>query len=290
MQSSAEREEVRVRSRRPAPVPEPEVEDAEEVEDSPRPVRCKSREAIAARPLRQTPPPDADEEDEEESLPQPRPRRFKRRQRKKPKSRLPGGWGFVRWIAAAVVYIIVGTTIAVHMVITGHTEELIIDAIEWVIMMPISLIIMMPISLIMMMPISLIMFVISMFVGSAIAGGIDFGDAKTAIPKAIFMLAPINLFYVLLNWYIASFLSLPFWIFGLILLFGLDVWESWFMIVINWFLNIGANILLILIIVSMMHGMASKEDEGAFPDNFGNGQFEAPVQKPPSKMRKELNR
>jgi len=62
------------------------------------------------------------------------------------------------------------------------------------------------------------------------------------------------------------------------------------MIFINWFLNIGANILLILIVISMMHGMASKEDEGAFPDDFGNGQFEAPVQKPPSKMRKELKR
>jgi hypothetical protein len=35
--------------------------------------------------------------------------------------------------------------------------------------------------------------------------------------------------------------------------------------VINWFLNIGANILLILIIVSMMHGMASKDVENAFP-------------------------
>jgi hypothetical protein len=272
MQSSAEAEEVRVRARRPAPVPEPEVEDAEEVEDSPRPVRSKSREAISARPLRQTPPPDADDEDEAEEASTPRPRRFKRQRRKKPKSKLPGGWGFIRWIAAAVVYIIVGTTIAIHMVMTGHTEELIIDAIEWVIMMPISL----------------IMFVISMFVGSAIAGGIDFGDAKTAIPKAIFLLGPINLFYVLFNWYLAFFLSLPFWIFGLILLFGLDVWESWFMIVINQFLNFGANILLILIVVSMMHRAATMEDDMAPPDDFGNGQIEAPAQKEPnlSKLRK----
>jgi hypothetical protein len=116
-------------------------------------------------------------------------------------------------------------------------------------------------------------------------------DAKTAIPKAMFMLAPINLFYVLFNWYIASFMSLPFWIFGLILLFGLDVWESWFMIVVNWFLNIGANILLLLIVVSMIHGVATKEVKEA-PDDFDNGQFDVPAQKAPdfSKMRNEFKR
>src|SRR5262249_1082901 len=113
---------------------------------------------------------------------------------------------------------------------------------------------------------------------------------RTAIPKAIFLLAPINLFYVLLNWYIAFFLSLPFWIFGLIILFGLDVWESWFMIVINQFLNFGANIFLILIVVAMMHRAATMEDDLGPPDDFGNDQIEAPVQKPPPDLQKRSRR
>jgi hypothetical protein len=60
------------------------------------------------------------------------------------------------------------------------------------------------------------------------------------------------------------------------------------MIVINQFLNFGANILLILIVVSMMHRAATMEDDMAPPDDFGNGQIEAPAQKEPnlSKLRK----
>jgi hypothetical protein len=268
-----DREEVRVRARKSAPISEAEVEDAEEVEvPVSRPARSSSRreEAVSTRPLRRSEPTDADEEDEEEA--RPRPRRFKRRRpprrRRERSSSEPGrAWGWVRWVAAAVVYVLVGAGISIHMIATGHLEEWIMDAIKWVIIMPVSLVV----------------FFISMFVGSAIAGGIDFGDIRTAIPKAIFLLAPINLCLVLFSFYIGSFMSLPFWIFGLILLFDLDVWESWFMIVINWFLNSGLVFLLGFIIVAMMHGAWIEKDKDSLE------KFDEPVgaaiemQRPPPK-------
>lgn len=260
-------EEVRVRARKPASIPEAEVEDAEEVEvPVSRPTRSSSRreEAISTRPLRRNEPTDADEEDEEEE--RPRPRRFKRRsRRRRPERSSSSGsgraWGWVRWVAAAVVYILVGAGVSIHMIATGHFAEWFMDAIEWVIIMPVTLVV----------------FFTSMFIGSAIAGGIDFGDIRTAVPKAFFLLAPINLFLVLFGFYIGFFMGLPFWIFGLIFLFELDVWESWFMIIINCFLNVGAVILSILIIVAMWHG-ASMEREKDSPDKLDDEPIGAAIQ------------
>jgi hypothetical protein len=184
-------------------------------------------------------------------------------------------WFWVRWVVAAGVYIIIGSAIAIHMVATGHVEELIFDAISWAVMMPISL----------------FLFFISMFIGSAIAGGIDFGDVRTAIPKAIFLLAPINAFYALFQWYIGFFAAAPFWIFGLMFLFELDIWESWFMVVINWFLNVGANVLTVLIVIAMLHG-AEMERDKASPDKLDDDQIGAAfqIQKDPPKGNQRLRR
>ena len=281
--------EVQVRARKPAPVPAPEVEDAEvedaevedaeEIDEPPRPIRSKSREAISARPLRQTPPPEADDEDEEEeeSAPRPRPRRFKRRRRRHKTSSSGNGraWLWIRYVALAVIYIAVGGGFSIHMIATGHLGEWVVDVISWAIMMPISV----------------ILFFISMFIGSAIAGGIDFGDVRTAIPKAFFLLAPINAFYAMFQWYIGFFMAAPIWIFGLIFLFELDVWESWFMVVINWFLNVGANVLTVLIVVAMIHGAKMDKDKESIEkldDDPINAAFE--MQKAPPKENQRLRR
>src|SRR5712692_9481898 len=144
-------EEVRVRARKPAPVPEPEVEDAEEVEDRPRrPARSPSRreEAISTRPIRRSEPTEAEEDEEEEEVA--RPRRLKRRKRKQPqKSILPAGWGFIRWVAVSLVYLMIGTGYAAYMMTHDHVPELVVNAIFWGILMPVSLVI----------------FVASMFIG-----------------------------------------------------------------------------------------------------------------------------
>jgi hypothetical protein len=269
----AEPVEVRVRSRKPDPEPQKQV--WEELEDRPsRPVRSKSRgdQAISARPLRESPP--AELEDEEEEDDSPRPRRFKRR-RPRPKKPSSGrAWFWVRWVVVAVLYIVIGSAISIHMVATGHTEELIRDAISWAIMMPVSV----------------VLFFVSMFIGSAIAGGIDFGDVRTAIPKAFFLLAPINAFYAFFQWYIGFFAAAPFWIFGLMFLFELDVWESWFIIVINWFLNVGANLLIGLMVLAMLFHAVTLDKEPPPADDFGNGQIEAPAEKPPPDIQKRPRR
>jgi hypothetical protein len=274
MQSSTEAEEVRVRARRPAPIPEPEVEDAEEVEESPRPARSKSREAISARPLRQTPPPEADDEDQAEEASTPRPRRFKRRRRRRREKTVLGNWRWIRWAVAIVFYLLVGGGLTVHMIATGHFLEWLAYAIEWAVMMPITM----------------GLFFASMFIASAISGGIDFGDLFTAIPKAFFLLAPMNLIGVVLNLYLGVFVNFSFLVFGLIVLFELDVWEAKFMIIIYMFLAIGAKLLIVLLVISMIHGAQMEMDKNS-PDDM-DGQFDVPAQKAPNlpKSRKELRR
>jgi hypothetical protein len=161
------------------------------------------------------------------------------------------------------------------MIVTDHVGELVLAAVYWAVMMPVSL----------------VLFFASMFIASAIAGGIDFGDALTAIPKALFLLAPINFIYALLPGFFAFALSLPFWIGGLILLFGLDLWEAKFLIVINWFLNKGAGILIFLIVISMMHGIEKAKEKDS-PDDVGDddGQIVAPIQKAPPNLKMRLRR
>jgi hypothetical protein len=266
-------QEVRVRARKPTPPPEPEVEYAEEVEEKPvKPVRSRSKreEGISTRPVRHK---DVETEDEEEETKGARrPRRLKRRRPKeRPKSLTPGGWGFIRWVAVTMVYAFVGTGYAAYMITHDHVPELILNSIYWAVMMPVGLVI----------------FVASMFIGSAVAGGIDFGDAFTAIPKAIFLLAPINFIYAVVPIGMAAFFfALPFWIVGLILLYGLDVWEAKFIIVINWLLGKGAGMLILLIVVAMIHGATMDKDKDKnSPDSGDDDPMGAPFQKDPPKLR-----
>ena len=148
-------DDVRIRARKPQPVPEPEIEDAEEVEDRPsRPVRSKSRreEAISTRLVRRNEPTEI--EDEEVDRPQ-RPKLRRRKRRRRPETGSSWlGWGFVRWVAASVIYAGVASAVAIHMIATDHVGELVLAAVYWAVMMPVSLVI----------------FFASMFIGSAIAG------------------------------------------------------------------------------------------------------------------------
>jgi hypothetical protein len=277
MQSSAKAEEVRVRSRRPAPVPE--VEDAEELEKRPpRPVRSPSRRegAISTRPLRRNEPTDADDEDVEEAREVPRPRRLKRRNRKGPSRRSsPGSYGFIWWLVAGGIYLAVGAGVSFYKVAKGEVFELMMDGIGWAILMPVSV----------------FLLIGSMFAASAIAGGIDFGDVRTAIPKAFFLLAPINFIGIVFPWYVSLFFTPPFWIIGLMVLYGLDLWETFFLMTINWFLSLGAKVLVVLIVIAMLHG-AQMEKENLAPDELelDDQQIGAPFQKDPPKSTQRLRR
>ena len=73
--------------------------------------------------------------------------------------------------------------------------------------------------------------------------------------------------------------------------FELDIWESWFMVVINWFLNVGANVLTVLIVIAMLHG-AEMERDKASPDKLDDDPIGAAfqMQKDPPMGNQRLRR
>ncbi len=139
------------------------------------------------------------------------------------------------------------------------------------------------------MPVSVFLLIGSMFAASAIAGGIDFGDVRTAIPKAFFLLAPINFIGIVFPWYVSLFFTPPFWIIGLMVLYGLDLWETFFLMTINWFLSLGAKVLVVLIVIAMLHGAQMEKDKLA-PDELEDQQIGVPFQKDPPKSNQRLRR
>jgi hypothetical protein len=201
---------------------------------------------------------------EEEDL---RPRRRKRKRRRPQlSSRLSFGKDsptYLRWVIALGVYGACGMAIVGWMIASGQVLELIIGGITWCMMMVISVGIL----------------IASMFISSALAGGIDFGDFFTAIAKSFFLLAPINFLYLLpleglgfLRW----FLVLPIWTFGLMALFGLDLWEARFLISINWLLNLGGIFVLFMAVTSFMEHRRAKALENGFPEGPGQLMSNAP--------------
>lgn len=85
------------------------------------------------------------------------------------------------------------------------------------------------------MAITLVILILSMFISSALGGGINFGDAKTAIIGSIFLIIIVNL--VNLIPVVGRYLTLIVWLVGFMTIFGLDPWEARFLLVINWVLN-----------------------------------------------------
>jgi LSD1 subclass zinc finger protein len=87
------------------------------------------------------------------------------------------------------------------------------------------------------MPISTGILIASMFISSAVAGGIDFGEARIVIPKAAALLIVINMINLSPCGGFGSAVTLPIWLVGLMTLFKIDVWETRILLVVNWVLN-----------------------------------------------------
>jgi hypothetical protein len=100
-------------------------------------------------------------------------------------------------------------------------------------------------------PASLVILVISMFLSSALGGGINFGDAKTAIIGAIFLVVIVNLVAMIPK--IGIYLTLLVWLVGFMTIFGLDPWEARFLLFINWVLNYAIG-------MAMLHYMINRVD------------------------------
>jgi hypothetical protein len=169
-----------------------------------------------------------------------RPRRKKKRRPRQPDEIQSPGW--IRWYVGLGALVLVYAICAVIAASAGLWPFMIVRGIGLAILFPFSLIIL----------------IASMFISSYFAGGIDFGEVQTAIPKAIILLILVD--SVLLIPIYGMFLTFPVWIFGLIGLFRLDIWEARMMFLINWALNCVVRFFVLAFILSIIQHATSDKD------------------------------
>jgi hypothetical protein len=99
-----------------------------------------------------------------------------------------------------------------------------------------------------MIPISTVILIASMFISSWLGGGIEFGEAHIVIPKAAALLFVINMISLIP---FGRFIAAPIWWGGLMVLFGLDLWEVRILVVVNWGLNFLAQMAVFSAITAM---------------------------------------
>jgi hypothetical protein len=177
---------------------------------------------------------------------EPRPVRRKRR-RKKHRREADGRPAWLWLIFAAGAFITLGG--AVGTIAWLIHADLMMDVAEFGIVLAILT------------PISAVIFIASMFLSSAIAGGIDFGQPLWAILKVAGLLLVINI--VQLIPFAGPWIALVIWVCALMALFGLDFFEASLLIVVNWVLNYIARWIVLAFVLSMI-------TEGKDPGLAGN--------------------
>lgn len=174
---------------------------------------------------------EADEPDEEER----RPRKIKRKRRKKAKKGGPEVPWWV-WAGVAGTILLFFGILSAAVIHAGYGKFLLAFVVGMAIILPVSVVIL----------------VISMFISSALLGGVDFGEAHVAIPKAGALLFVVNLLSMIPL--IGPFLALPVWFLGLMGLFGLDFVETRILVAVNWILNtLFKYFILAAILSSLLH-------------------------------------
>jgi predicted RNA-binding Zn-ribbon protein involved in translation (DUF1610 family) len=154
------------------------------------------------------------ERDDEEA----RPRKKKRKRRSKAKKSADGVPWWV-WAGLAGTFLVFAGVISAALIHAGYGKQLLIFMVGMAIILPVSVVIL----------------VLSMFIASALLGGVDFGQAHIAIPKAAALLFVVNLISMIP--FIGPLLALPVWWLGLMGLFSLDFVETRTLVIINWGLN-----------------------------------------------------
>ena len=91
--------------------------------------------------------------------------------------------------------------------------------------------------------ISVVILIISMFITSALGGGVEFGELHIVLAKAVPLLIVVVLLEELVPY--GDFIAIPIWWFGLMLLFRLDFWEVRTLVLVNWGLNLLAHFALL---------------------------------------------
>ena len=119
-------------------------------------------------------------------------------------------------------------------------------------------------------PISTVILIVSMIASSSIAGGIEFGEIQVVIPKAMGLLLVVNVVSMIpvAGW----FVTFPIWLFGLMILFRLDLWEARFLIAMNWILNSISKYIILGIVLAILFNVAGKE---LASDALGDGRNSA---------------
>lgn len=165
-----------------------------------------------------------------------RPKRKKRKRPPKPVNQGLSGW--VLWLFSVGAFALVAGSIALGAVYKGHGAEVLFYSVILAVMVPISTVIL----------------IVSMFISSWLGGGIEFGEARIVIPKAIGLLLVVNMIGLLP---FGRFLAAPIWLFGLMFLFGLELWETRILVVVNWGLNFLAQMAVFAVIMTALsHGGA----------------------------------
>jgi hypothetical protein len=177
------------------------------------------------------------------------------------------------WLAVAAVIVLFGGILTIAFVHAGYGLQVLGFAIGMAILLPVSVVIL----------------VISMFISSAILGGIDFGQAHIAIPKAAALLFVVTLVGMIP--FIGWALALPVWFLGLMGLFRLDFAEARILVFINWCLNSLVRMFVVgAIVTAMMHsgggGNPGHKDDEMDDEPPGAQHVQPGNQKPVAPWRK----
>jgi hypothetical protein len=110
------------------------------------------------------------------------------------------------------------------------------------------------------MPISTVIFFIAMYLCSIWFEAIEIGEIHVAFFKAFLLVFLVNAVGILPG---GRFFTLLIWLIGLFTIFRCTLWEARVLIGMNWLLNIGAVILVMMFISAWFSG----DDDGPVPGN-----------------------
>jgi hypothetical protein len=108
--------------------------------------------------------------------------------------------------------------------------------------------------LIVMLPVGTVVFFAAMILANLIVGAVEIGEIHVAIVKSFGLVLAVNL--ISLVPYVGVYVLTPLvWISGLMLLFRLDMWETFMVMFFNWVLNFLIRLALFVMIASwLLHG------------------------------------
>lgn len=75
----------------------------------------------------------------------------------------------------------------------------------------------------------------AMFLTNSAMGGVYYGSVPVVVAKSAGLVIAVQLCHL---WGVAGlFLAIPIWWLGLMLLFKISFWDCWMLVLINWFVN-----------------------------------------------------